>query len=116
MQTPGQLLRDARRRHRLSQARLAARAGTTQSAISRIERDQVSPSVETLRSLLHLLGEDLELGARERDSGIDVTLNRERLKLTPDERVSYGLAFSDFVIETRRANPTARERERAAAA
>jgi transcriptional regulator with XRE-family HTH domain len=91
------------------------RAGTTQSAISRIESDRVSPSVETLRSLLHLLGEDLELGAKERDSGIDRTLIHERLKLTPDERVSYGLAFSDFVIETRRANPTPAERERAAA-
>jgi transcriptional regulator with XRE-family HTH domain len=114
--TPGELIRDARRRHGVSQTRLATRAGTTQSAISRIERDQVSPSVETLRSLLHLLGEDLELGAKQRDSGIDVTLNRERLKLTPEERVNYGLAFSDFVIETRKANPTPRERERAAAA
>ena len=72
MKTPGQILQAARRRHGVSQARLAARAGTTQSAISRIERDRVSPSVETLRSLLHLLGEDLELGAKERDSGIDV--------------------------------------------
>lgn len=115
--SPGQLLRETRRRHGVSQARLAIRAGTTQSAISRIESDRVSPTVETLWSLLYLLGEDLEMGARARDSGIDVTLNRERLKLTPEERVDYGLAFSDFVIETRNANPTPRERrERAAAA
>jgi transcriptional regulator with XRE-family HTH domain len=115
VETPGQILGAARRRHGVSQARLATRAGTTQSAISRIERDQVSPSVGTLRSLLHLLGEDLVLGAKERDSGIDKTLIRERLKLTPAERVAYGLAFSDFVIETRNANPTRRDRERAAA-
>ncbi|MDP9227535.1 MAG: helix-turn-helix domain-containing protein, partial [Actinomycetota bacterium] len=43
-QTPGQLLREARRRHGVSQKRLAIRAGTTQSAISRIEGDRVSPS------------------------------------------------------------------------
>jgi transcriptional regulator with XRE-family HTH domain len=99
--SPGQLLRELRRRHGVSQARLAARAGTTQSAISRIERDQVSPSIETLRSLLHLLGEDLVLGAEPRDSGIDRTLIRERLKLTPAERLEYGREFADMVIRNR---------------
>ena len=88
-------------RHRVSQARLAARAGTTQSAISRIERDQVSPSVETLRSLVRLLGEDLVLGSEPRDAGIDRTLIRERLRATPAERVEYGLEFADFVIRNR---------------
>ena len=87
----------------MSQARLAARAGTTQSAISRIEHDQVSPSVETLRSLLELLGEDLVLRAEQRDAGIDRTLIRERLRATPAERIDYGLEFADFVIQNRRA-------------
>jgi transcriptional regulator with XRE-family HTH domain len=96
--SPGHLLKNVRRRHGVSQARLAARAGTTQSAISRIEHDQVSPSVETLRSLLHLLGEDLVLTAEPRDAGIDRTLIRERFKATPSERVDYGLEFADFVI------------------
>lgn len=98
---PGRLLREARKRHGLSQARLATRASTTQSAISRIERDQVSPSVETLRSLLHLMGEDLVLGYERRDFGIDPTLNRERLRHTPDERVEYARAFARFVIDNR---------------
>lgn len=99
--TSGQLLRDARRRHGVSQARLAARASTTQSAISRIERDRVSPSVETLRSLLHLLGEDLVLASEERDSGIDRTLNRFNLQYTAADRVSRGLDFADFVRRNR---------------
>jgi len=73
------------------------RAGTTQSAISRIERDRVSPSVETLRELLYLLGEDLKLGAEERDFGIDRTLNAKNLLLSPGERVRRGLAFAEFV-------------------
>jgi len=98
MKTPGQLLRDAREKHGVSQKRLAMRASTTQSAISRIERDRVSPSVETLRELLYLLGEDLTLGAEERDSGIDRTLNAERLKLSPSERLEYGRAFANQVI------------------
>ena len=99
MTTPGELLRDARRRHGVSQKQLAMRASTTQSAISRVERDRVSPSVETLRELLFLLGEDLTLGASTRDFGIDRTLIRERLVLTPSERVDYGIAFANQVIE-----------------
>jgi transcriptional regulator with XRE-family HTH domain len=98
MKTPGQLLREARERHGVSQKQLAMRASTTQSAISRIERDKVSPSVETLRELLYLLGEDLTLAAEKRDSGIDRTLNAERLKLSPSERLDYGIAFANQVI------------------
>lgn len=100
--TPGQLLREARRRHGLSQARLAIRAGTTQSAISRIEQDRVSPAVETLAALLGLLGEDLVLGTQERDSGVDRGMIRERLKMSPAERAEYGRAFTDELIKARR--------------
>jgi transcriptional regulator with XRE-family HTH domain len=96
--TPGQLLREARRRHGVSQQSLATRAGTTQSAISRIERDRISPTVETLSQLLQLVGEDLVLGAEARDTGIDRTLIRERLKQDPSERVEYATAFADQVI------------------
>jgi transcriptional regulator with XRE-family HTH domain len=74
------------------------RASTTQSAISRIERNRVSPSVETLRELLYLLGEDLKLEAEGRDFGIDRTLNAERLKASPSERIEYGLAMVEQLI------------------
>lgn len=62
-QTPGELLLDARRRHGLTQRRLAIRAGTSQDAISRIERCVESPTLERLRHLLLAMGEDLELRA-----------------------------------------------------
>jgi transcriptional regulator with XRE-family HTH domain len=101
--TPGQLLKKARRRHGVSQARLATRAGTTQSVISRIESDRVSPTVGTLRDLLHLLGEDLLLESAPRDWGIDRTQVRERLGSSPEERVDQGLAFGELVLETHRA-------------
>jgi transcriptional regulator with XRE-family HTH domain len=113
MSTPGQILREARRRHGVSQARLAARAGTTQSAISRIEADRVSPTVQTLGSLLDLLGEDLAIGSEPRDTGIDRTLNRANLALTPAQRVKRGLAFGDLVRRNRGAADS-RRRERAA--
>lgn len=103
---PGELLREARRRNGMSQAVLATRAGTTQSAISRIESGHVSPSVDTLWELLYLLGEDLELSAPNRDSGIDLTLNRANLSFTPGQRVQRGLAFSDFVRRNRGKSPS----------
>jgi transcriptional regulator with XRE-family HTH domain len=102
---PGELLREARRRQGVSQQVLAARAGTTQSAISRIESGRVSPSVDTLWELIYLLGEDLELSAQARDSGIDVTLNRANLAFTSGQRVQRGLAFADFVRRNRGKRP-----------
>lgn len=95
--TPGELLREARKRTGISQARLATRAGTTQSAISRIERDRISPTVSTLQSLLHLLGEDLELSASPRDFGIDRSLLERSLAAAPAKRVERGIEFSRFV-------------------
>jgi transcriptional regulator with XRE-family HTH domain len=99
--TPGQLLREARTRHGVSQQGLARRAGTTQSAISRIERDPVSPSVETLRGLLQVLGEDLALASNGHRAGIDRGLIRRNLALTPAQRVRQGLEFSEFVRRNR---------------
>src|SRR4051812_46822263 len=57
----GALIREVRRRHRLDQAELARRAGTAQPAISRIERNVVSPTVETLNRLLEAMGETLAI-------------------------------------------------------
>jgi transcriptional regulator with XRE-family HTH domain len=59
--TSGELIRDARRRHGLSQRRLALRAGAGQAWLSRIERGEVSPSVESLDRLLLVMGEVLHL-------------------------------------------------------
>jgi transcriptional regulator with XRE-family HTH domain len=94
---PGRLLREARIRHGVSQERLAIRAGTTQSAISRIEKERVSPTVQTLTGLLHLLGEELVLEARDRDTGIDLTLNQKNLGFTAEQRIERGLDFADLV-------------------
>jgi len=98
---PGRLLREARTRHGLSQERLAIRAGTTQSAISRIEKERVSPTVQTLAELLHLLGEDLVLEVEKRNWGVDLTLNQANLRLSPEDRVRQGLEFADFVRRNR---------------
>ncbi|MFN8051855.1 MAG: helix-turn-helix transcriptional regulator [Acidimicrobiales bacterium] len=55
------LLTTARRRRHLTQAQLAARAGTSQPVISAYEHGHRDPSVATLRRLLAGAGERLEL-------------------------------------------------------
>jgi transcriptional regulator with XRE-family HTH domain len=98
---PGELLRTARRRHGLTQAQLAARARTSQAAISRIERGLVSPSVATLAQLLDLMGEELVLGAERIDYGHDRTLLRQNLEQTIDDRLAQGVASANFVRRNR---------------
>ena len=62
-------VREARRtrRRRLSQRELAERAGTTQSAIARIETGRSTPSFDTVLRLVRLCGLDLDVMLVERD-------------------------------------------------
>jgi transcriptional regulator with XRE-family HTH domain len=99
--TPGQLLRDVRRRHGLTQAQLAARARTSQAAISRIERDLVSPSVATLAHLVDLMGEELSIDATQIDYGHDRTLLRENLRRSAAERIDFMTDVAEFVERNR---------------
>jgi transcriptional regulator with XRE-family HTH domain len=93
----GTLLRDARRRHGVTQAQLAARARTSQAAISRIERETVSPTVQTLTRLFGLVGEELTLSCAPIDYGHDRTLLRRNLALSPEGRIQQGVAWSNAV-------------------
>jgi transcriptional regulator with XRE-family HTH domain len=93
-----ELVREVRRRHGLTQKQLAARARTSQAAISRIERGLVSPSIATLSTLLDLMGEELLLDARQIDYGFDPTLHDKTLAMTPSERLDHGTEFANFVL------------------
>jgi transcriptional regulator with XRE-family HTH domain len=99
----GALLRDARKRHGLTQAQLAARARTSQAAISRIERGLVSPSVDMLARLLDLTGEELTLDAAPIDYGHDRTLLRENLRHEPAERIRRQVAWANQLRSFQRA-------------
>ncbi len=92
----GELLREARRRHGLTQKQLAIRARTSQAAISRIERGLVSPTVETLGKLLAMMNEELVLDAREIDWGHDVTLIQGNLELNVSQRLAQAEAYAEF--------------------
>jgi transcriptional regulator with XRE-family HTH domain len=99
--TAGQLLREARERHGLTQKQLAIRARTSQAAISRIERGLVSPTVETLEKLLAMVNEELVLEARALDWGHDVTLLQQNLRRTPAERIEYMTDVANFILRNR---------------
>ena len=96
-------MREARRRHGLTQKQLAIRARTSQAAISRIERGLVSPTVETLGKLLAMMNEELVLDATQIDWGHDVTLIQGNLELDVGQRLAQAEAFADFARELRRA-------------
>jgi transcriptional regulator with XRE-family HTH domain len=87
-----------RRRHGLTQKQLAARARTSQAAISRIERDQVSPTVDTLSTLVDLMGERLGLVPEPIEYGHDRTLLEQNLRRTPAQRIDHNVAFANFVL------------------
>ena len=70
----------------LTQRELAARGKTAQSTISRIESGQMDPSVGTLGRLLRACGYDLWVEPRL-GQGVDTTQLRERLALSPAERL-----------------------------
>jgi transcriptional regulator with XRE-family HTH domain len=60
---PATLIKTVRRRHGLTQADLARRAGTSQPVISAYEHGRRDPSYETLRKLVEAGGERLQLDA-----------------------------------------------------
>ena len=79
------MLNMARRRAGLSQRELSRRAGVPQSTISRIESGLVSPSIQTLEKLVRACGMELEVVDRL-GIGVDRSLIREYLELTPADR------------------------------
>ncbi len=94
--SPAELIRDARRGAGLTQAELASRLGTTQSAIARLEAEGANPRISTLTRALDACDRDVVLEARPRHSSIDATLVAGRLRLTPEQRIkSFELAYAE---------------------
>jgi len=79
------LVRTARRRAGLTQVQLAERAGVSQAEIARVERAGSNPTAATLERLVRATGHRLDLAQA---AGIDETQLRERLRLTPAERLA----------------------------
>jgi transcriptional regulator with XRE-family HTH domain len=106
--TPGELIRQRRRRHGLTQLQLARRAGTSQAAISRLERDEVSPTFSTLSDLLLVMGEAPELGARRLEADFDEQHLHDARARSPEDRVRLGWSWNRFAGEIAQAGAAAR--------
>ena len=72
----------------MTQATLARRMGTTQSAVARLERPGSNPSFVTLKRALAATGHGLELTARRDRGSVDESLIVRNLKMTPAERLA----------------------------
>ena len=81
---------------------MAARAGTTQSAIARIESGVVSPSLEHLTKLVQAAGFDIDVRLVPYDDH-DLSMALRNRTLTPEQRLENMLASQRFAAELRRA-------------
>jgi transcriptional regulator with XRE-family HTH domain len=97
--SPGAFVRDRRRAHGLTQAQLALRAGTTQAALSRLERDELSPTFDSLTRLLAALGEVPRLAAIRPPHDFDVDRLRAQRARPPAERVALAMSWNRLAGE-----------------
>jgi predicted transcriptional regulator len=105
---PGELIKELRAENGLSQRELAYRAGTSQSAIARIEGGDEDVTWTRLRSILSAMGEEPVLDRKRPASRYDVRdLMRERA-MSPAERLAAGLDLNRFASEVAVAGARAR--------
>ena len=105
----GRLIREARRLGGLTQADLARRLGTTQSAVSNWERGRDTPRVDTLARILEACGFEADMTFRRLDD-VDRSQIRQNLAMTPAERLESVRNVSKLRAKAR---PVEREPARA---
>jgi transcriptional regulator with XRE-family HTH domain len=106
--TPGELIKQLRMRHSLSQRELAYRAGTSQSAIARIESGDEDITWKRLRSILSAMGDEPLLDSKRLTSRYDPgDLMRDRA-MAPAARLANGLSMNRFGSEIALAGARAR--------
>jgi transcriptional regulator with XRE-family HTH domain len=99
----GALVRELRRRKGMDQTELARRAGTEQPAISRIERDVLSPSLETLNRIFEAMGETLAVTSLSLNGMVPgggnqsiAELRSDYRDLSPTERLAQAAHLSEI--------------------
>ena len=103
----GSVIRGHRERLGLSQRSLALRAGTTQAAVSRIERGLTAPNWETVTALMLAMGYEPELQARRlrgRWDPLHLAASRRR---SPAERLELAISANRLAGRLRQARAQA---------
>jgi transcriptional regulator with XRE-family HTH domain len=112
--TPGELVKELRTGHGLSQRELAYRAGTSQSAIARIEGGDEDITWKRLTAILAAMGDQPVLESKRLQSRYDIhDLMRERA-MSPEVRLESAVNFNRFGSELAIAGAKARAKDAAA--
>ncbi|MEX1046583.1 MAG: helix-turn-helix transcriptional regulator [Actinomycetota bacterium] len=96
------LVREARKRAQLTQRELADRAGTTQSAIARLERGDYSPTLEHITDLVRACGLEVRVRLVPLDES-DWSLAKSNLLLSPSQRAGSNKNAVRFIEAGRKA-------------
>lgn len=85
----GEKLREVRERRGMTMKEVAEKAGVSESLVSQIERNKVSPAIDTLLGLVEALGIDIEFLFRDfkRDRSVNLVRKADRRKLLLRETV-----------------------------
>jgi transcriptional regulator with XRE-family HTH domain len=104
---PGSTLRETRERQGLSQRSLALRAGTSQDAISRIERGVEAPTLERFAQLMLAMGQRTVLSVEPLQSPVPAAELAAAIAMGPSERLreasSWNRVASSLAIAGERA-------------
>jgi transcriptional regulator with XRE-family HTH domain len=104
MIAPGTLIKNARHKAGLSQAELARRLGTTQSAMARLESPGSNPRVDTLDRAVAATGQRITVSV-EPDFGLDESLIASALRMEPADRLR---SFASSYASARKLSKAAR--------
>lgn len=112
--TPSELIRELRTRHGLSQRELAHRAGTSQSAIARLEGGDEDITWRRLTVILAAMGDKPVLDSKRVASREVPDLDLDRA-MSPETRLANGIRFNRFGSEMALAGAKARAKHARAA-
>jgi transcriptional regulator with XRE-family HTH domain len=104
----GSTLREARERQSLSQRRLALRAGTSQDAISRIERGAEAPTLERFAQIMLALGLRPILGVEPLDSPAPLSELAVAAEMAVSERLREASSWNRVASQLAEAGERAR--------
>jgi|SRR5918994_3541735 transcriptional regulator with XRE-family HTH domain len=105
MIAPGKLIKDARQAAGLSQAELARRIDTTQSAVARLESRRSNPRLDTLDRAIAATGQRITFTI-EPDFGLDESLIASALRMEPADRLR---SFASSYASARKLSEAARK-------
>jgi predicted transcriptional regulator len=112
--TPGELVRETRVRKGLTQRALALRAGTSQSAVARIERGEEELTWPRFRALMVSMGEEPTVTSQPLKSRYDARDVHAQRAMGKGSGLKGGLAFNKL-ISNMAVQVRAQTRERAQA-